>query len=370
MATPVEHRLITKAKAALRERQGLRSNKVEDLFSRTCLIGPDDILVENYPKRRPLAAFNPGAVLVGEKAYVFPRLIFDYYSYASSVGVFEVPVEGLLTGKLGTPFRTKIVLWPQRAWEAVKGCEDPRIFPAPKGFYALYTGVGVHNEEGKEVHKHVLAFAELGEDFSVRRKGFFSVVGEGGDFVPGNKDSTFIEVREGKATMLTRPSFWEVTDARLQPLFDLLELELPRWHLPDMCWRAEADLERLAIPAVTMEPVVAPEPWERKVGWSTNAVRVSDRRYLVGWHGVLKEDLSYRDGLALVDRAGELVAISDYLLVPKGLCEEYGDRPLVIFGNGLLLYKDTLIWVGGVSDYAIGVFTAPLNDVLPTLKRL
>ncbi|MBC7099616.1 hypothetical protein H5T52_11000 [Candidatus Bipolaricaulota bacterium] len=370
MATETEQRLREKAKRALKERQGLRSPKTHDLFTRRCLIGPEDLLVENYPRKRPLAAFNPGAVLAEEKVYIFPRLIFDYYSYTSSVGVFELPVEGLLSGKAKTPIKTKIVLWPQRVWEAVKGCEDPRVCQAPNGFYMLYTGVGKHEEGGKEVHKSVLGFAELDGDFSVRRKGFFSVAGSEGDFVPGNKDSAFIELRGARATMLTRPSFWELPDARLEPLFSLLELEPPKRYLPDMCWRAEANLKELTIPEDTLEPILAPEPWEYKVGWSTNTVRVSQDEYLVGWHGVLKEDLSYRDGLALVDGEGKLLALSDYLLAPKGLAEEYGDRPLVIFGDGLILYQDHLVWIGGVSDYSIGVFTARLGDVLPMLRRL
>ena len=365
----MEQRLREKAKRALGEQQGLRANRTDDIFTRRCLIDPDDLLIENYPRKTPLAAFNPGAVLVKEKVYIFPRLIFDYYSYTSSVGVFEVPVEDLLAGEVRSPLSTKIVLWPEKVWEAVKGCEDPRVCPGRGGFYVLYTGVGKHEENGKEVHKSVLGFAELGEDFSVRRKGFFSVTGGEGDFVPGNKDSALIEIRGDRATMLTRPSFWEPPDARLEPLFSLLALEPPKRYLPDMCWRAEADLEKLTIFGETLEPILVPEPWEYKVGWSTNAVPLSENEYLVGWHGVLKEDLSYRDGLALVNRKGELLAVSDYLLAPKGLYEEYGDRPLVIFGDGLLLYKETLIWIGGVSDYCIGVFITELNGASTKLKR-
>jgi len=368
MATAIEQRLREKAKRALRERQGLRAAKTDDIFTRRSLIGPDDLLIENYPRKKPLAAFNPGAVLVREKVYIFPRLIFDYYSYTSSVGVFEVPVEELLSGEVRSPLSTKIILWPEKVWEAVKGCEDPRVCPAQGRFHVLYTGVGKHEEEGKEVHKSVLGFAELSKDLKVTRKGFFKVVGPEGVWVPSNKDSAFIAVEGTRASLLTRPSFGEIPNRGLGPLLNLLKLELPK-KVPDMCWRAEADLEKLVIPEETLEPILAPEPWEYKVGWSTNAVQLSKDEYLAGWHGVLKEDLSYRDGLALVNRNGELLATSDYLLAPKGLCEEYGDRALVIFGDGLLLYKETLIWIGGVSDYSIGVFTAELSDVLPMLRR-
>ncbi len=48
--------------------------------------------------------------------------------------------------------------------------------------------------------------------------------------------------------------------------------------------------------------------------------------------------------------------------------EKYGDRPHVIFGNGLVLVKDTLYWVGGVSDYAIGIYSIELDKILEKLK--
>ncbi|RLE58785.1 MAG: hypothetical protein DRJ35_07205, partial [Thermoprotei archaeon] len=85
---------------------------------------------------------------------------------------------------------------------------------------------------------------------------------------------------------------------------------------------------------------------------------------------VHRHDYSYRNGLALVDDQGNLLGVTDYILAPKGLVEEYGDRPLVIFGNGLILYKDQLIWVGGVSDYSIGFFATPLEKALELVKRV
>lgn len=137
-----------------------------------------------------------------------------------------------------------------------------------------------------------------------------------------------------------------------------------------LCWRVEADLKALTMWEETMKPVLAYEGWEHKVGWSTNVLKLSEDEYLVGWHGVLKEDLSYRNGLAIVDRDGDLLAISNYLLAPRGLEESYGDRPLVIFGDGLVKYKDHLIWIGGISDYGIGIFIAELEEALEKLKRI
>lgn len=345
----MEKKLRIKAENTLNERRGLRSSKSEDIFTHRYLIGPDDFYVENYPRRRPLSAFNPGAALKGDKVYVFPRLIFDYYCYTSSIGVVELSVEELLSGKIARPLRTRIILWPQKRWEAIKGCEDPRIFLFGENWLVLYTGVGKFDEDEGEVEKSVLGFAELDSNFSVLRKGFFTVVDLENKLILENKDSAFIEVQDDKATMLTRPN-------------------LP--GIPAMCWRAKADLKELAIPEETLWPVFPPEPWEYKVGWSTNTVRVSEGEYLVGWHGVLKEDNSYRNGLALVNQEGELLAISDYLLAPQGLQEEYGDRSLTIFGDGLLLYQDFLVWIGGVSDYAIGVFITNIKEAFSMLRKV
>ena len=140
----------------------------------------------------------------------------------------------------------------------------------------------------------VLGFAKLDGEMRVRRKGFFRVVKGDEEFVPlSNKDSAFVRPLGGsRYAMLTRP---EVKGARI-------------------CWRCVADVGEFSIDADSLEPVLAFEEWELKVGWSTNAVQLSSNEYLVGWHGVLKGDLSYREGFALVDGDGELLAVTDYLL--------------------------------------------------------
>ena len=105
-----------------------------------------------------------------------------------------------------------------------------------------------------------------------------------------------------------------------------------------------------------------------KIGWSTNVMKLSSNEYLVGWHGIFGEDLSYRNGLAIIDGEGNLLALSNYLLAPEGLEEEYGDRPLVIFGDALVKHKECLLWIGGVSDYAIGIYLTENKKVFEKLK--
>ena len=329
--------------------KGIRKAVVNDIFKDRYYIGPEDLKMTNYVRTRPLAIFNPAAVEKEGRIFIFPRLIFDYYKYTSSVGVFSIDSNNVIAGKIDKPIDTKIILWPQELWEFL-GCEDPRACIVNGDLYMLYTGKGYYyDEHGKERRRDVLGFVELDSSFGLKRKGYFIVKKGDEEFMPvSNKDSAFIEIRGNRATLLTRP---EIQGVRA-------------------CWRAEANLKTLTFFADSLEPVLVPEEWEQKVGWSTNTVKVSEDEYLVGWHAVLKEDWSYRDGLALVNGKGKLLAVSDYLLVPTGLKEEYGDRELVIFGDGLVKLEDHLIWIGGVSDYCVGIFVADMRDVMSSLRRI
>jgi len=343
----IEKRLWEKVERALTESRGIRTPTVRnDVFPGRYYIAPRDLRITNYPRTQPAAAFNPGALERDGKLLVFPRLVFDYYSYNSSIGVFELDIEEVIHGRIETPLATEIVLWPEYIWEFGHGCEDPRVNTMGESIYMLYTGSKHYHRRGELIKKSVLGFAELDGTFGVTRRGYFTTVGGGERVVLPNKDSAFIEIDGGEASMLTRPD---------------LQGEA-------LCWRAGADLDSLTIPEESMEPVLVPEAWEEKVGWSTNTIKLSEDEYLVGWHAVLKEDLSYKDGLALIDREGDLLAISDYLLAPQGLVENYGDRTFVIFGDGLVKHEDYLIWVGGISDYGIGIFVGKLDEALAMLK--
>ena len=343
----IERRLARKQYNIIKNMSGLRKPKLEDIFERKLYIVPSDIVVENF-QRSPVVVFNPGALCMKDRILIFPRLIFDYYKYVSSIGIFEVEISEILKGALNKPIHTTIILWPQLLWEFL-GCEDPRIYSFKNRMFILYTGKGYCYEEGQLRRKDFLGLAELNESKRIIRKGFFKIINRTEEFIPeSNKDSAIIGIHGEEATLLTRP-----------------EIERQR-----ICWRGVADISKLTIEENTLEPVFPLEKWEIKVGWSTDVVRLSKNEYLVGWHAVLKEDLSYRNGIALVDNQGELLAISDYLLAPRGLQEEYGDRPLVIFGDGLIKHKESLFWIGGVSDYCIGVFTARLDSVLERLRWL
>jgi len=324
--------------------RGWRKPIVEDVFERTIYIFPDELRILNYFKK-PLAAFNPGAMLVDNEIWVFPRLIFDYHYYTSSIGFFKIGIEDLLNKRVNKPLETKIILWPQMLWE-FRGCEDARAFFNKDKILLLYTGFGyMVNENGKLGSIWVQGLAKLNYSLEVVERDYIKIV-KGDETLIKMKDSAFIKTLDNKALILCRPSLDEM----------------------EICWSGVLDLKDKIIYSDTMNPVIVNEKWEFKVGWSTNTVRLSSNEYLVGWHGIVKRDYSYREGLALFDENGELLAISNYLLSPQGIIEGYGDRPHVIFGNGLIKYKDILIWIGGISDYGIGFFKANLDKVMEKLR--
>ncbi|MCD6530741.1 hypothetical protein J7L06_10760 [Candidatus Bathyarchaeota archaeon] len=340
----LEERLKRKAtRCALKN---LRRKDVDDVFERCLYLFPQNFKVVNYP-RKPVASFNPAVISCeNEGVRIFPRLIFEYYTYVSSIGITkEVPIEKLIKGKIRS-LDAQVVLHPTFLWE-ILGCEDPRTQIVGGQMFILYTGKGLVHEKRRKERKDVLALANLDRSFNVKRKGFFKISWDGEEFTPqSNKDAAFLKVSRDKASMLVRP---EIGGKRI-------------------CWRCEASLSNLTLDGKTLEPVMANEPWEEKVGWSTNAVKLSSNEYLVGWHGVLREEESYKNGLAVVDDEGGLLAVSDYLLSPRSLPEMYGDKPLTIFGCGLMLYKEYLIWVGGISDYGIAIFRADLEKVLERVR--
>jgi predicted GH43/DUF377 family glycosyl hydrolase len=137
--------------------RGVRKPITENIFRRILYIPPKTLRVTNYIRETPQAAFNPGALIKGSKLLIFPRLVFDYYSYVSSIGVFELDLKNLESSNtpriLSEPVNVKIILYPTEYWEMKKGCEDPRVIEKDNHYRILYTGVSPHPENPLDPHK-------------------------------------------------------------------------------------------------------------------------------------------------------------------------------------------------------------------------
>ena len=313
--------------------RGVLKLECKDAFKRRFLIPPERFRILEYP-RKPVAVFNPGAVLIRDEVHIFPRLVFDYYKYTSSIGHFKISAQELVEGDLPDVIDVEIIMWP-KSREDLLGVEDPRVHLVNNEIWMLYTAKGF--DLSSEERRDYLGFAKYNFQ-KIERIGYFTIDMGSGKFYPkSNKDSTFLEIEGSKARMLTRPHVDETLSL----------------------WIGEADLEDLTIRGLKV--VKTPSIHEEKLGWSTNSIKM-DGKWIVGWHSVMRKDLSYRNGFAIIEK--NKVEFTDHKLCPNGLLEEYGDRALVIFGCGLLNLGNDIVWIGGVSDYAIGIFIAGKEDIL------
>jgi len=301
------------------------------------ILAPKDFRIRNYP-REPLAAFNPAVWLDGNTIHLFPRLVFDYFDYNSSIGHAKLSLESLSKGKF--PLSTNIVIWPSKPWERATdriighGCEDPRAYHDGNQLYLSYTGAS--SKYGTPFA--YLGIAELNSDFSAKKKYTLLVAGRR----ISAKNGTFLWLNEErKGIFLFRPQ-------------ESLS-----------CYAGQVDLVTKNIKRP--REVITPSLNEIKVGWSTNAVELDKNTYLIGWHAKTKS-LVYRQYLALLDNKGMLITKSPVVLSPAGILLQYGDRSSVIYGCGLLVINDSLYWFGGIGDYSIGIWKARLKAILRQLS--
>ncbi len=337
-------KLLSKIRQSLAKYRGIRKPLLEEgVFKRIAYISPHDVEIDHV-LRKPVSIFNPGATIMGNDVLIFPRIIPGYFWYASAIGFFRIRLDDLLNGVIERPLRVSIAIYPSKPWD-IGGCEDARAHLVNENeIYVLYTGI-VPGPRKFHVYggRSTQCFASLDTSLNLRRSGFLTINFGESQYLPSDwRDSAFVK-RFGKEwSFLTRITV----------------------HSSQVCWKCMLNLEDLTIDANTLEPNLVNEDWEVKVGWSTNVVELGKGEYIVGWHGVQNVDKRYLNGLAIVDEEGNLKALTNYLLGPTEPAEYYGDRPGVIFGDGLIRYRDLLIWIGGVADQLIGIYVAELDKVL------
>ena len=328
---------------------GLRKPVTRDVFERRLYLWPQDFRVKELGGREPYAAFNPGALVERDELLVFPRLVTGYFWYTSVIGFVRLGLSEALEARVEKPLWARIVVHPSTRRD-LAGCEDPRTSRIGDKYYVLYTALEPYRDRLHAINAYsAQGLAVLSENLALEEKHVLDIADEKGNRYPVDevKDSALLG-REGNGFwILTRPVIGGVAAS----------------------WRGFLDTEQWIIRAETLEPVLLPEPWEYKTGWSTNAVRIGSDEYLVAWHGVGR-DLVYRTGFAIVDKEGSLRAITDYLLEPRTVQEFSGERPGVIFGCGLVRHSELLLFIGGVADTGIGVYVAEIDKVMENMKWL
>ncbi|UXD22452.1 hypothetical protein IPA_04935 [Ignicoccus pacificus DSM 13166] len=338
--------LTRKVSKAYEELRGLRRGKfVEGIFERVGYLTAQQIFISNYP-RRPLVAFNPSAVIEDDHLHLFVRLVFDYYDYVSSIAYFDLPVSSI-EDLPNLELEGRIVVYPTTQHEIKRGAEDPRAHLFDDEFLIFYTAVGLR--DGGLWPKQGFTLLDK-STLETKKKGIL--------YLGSSTDPTI---------KLLLPS-WKNTIALWRKGKKLRILTRPFIEGHEVIWRATINAEdEWTVPYELMDVSMVHEDFEIKVGVSTPPVQISANEYLFGWHGI-GEDLIYRNGVAIVNSEGELLGISEYLLWPSTIEELYGDRPMVIYGSGLVKRGDEIFWFGGVADYGIGIYRSTLDKLLETIK--
>jgi len=339
--------LMNKIIRGYQQLRGIREGRIErNIFKKVGSLSPIQIKVSNY-HRRVISSFNPSAVTDSRNLHLFIRLIFDYYDYVSSVAYTAIPLE-LIEDLPKMELLTKLIIYPTTPNEIKRGSEDPRAHLFRDDFLIFYTAVGLR--DGGLWPKQGFALLD-GVTLEVKRKGIMYLKEDDKLLLlPSWKNTTLLKDDESSLTILTRPFI--------------------EGH--EIIWNAKAldkDKEKLIVDYKDMEVTMVHEEFEVKVGISTPPVQIELNKYLFGWHGI-RSDMVYLNGLAVVDGKGRLLGVTEYLLEPSTLDELYGDRPMVIYGSGLIKRDDEIFWIGGTADCCIGIYKAKLDEILSIMKWL
>lgn len=334
----IEENLKGKIRKSFQTLKWQRERRIKfcDIFDREDVILPSDLRADEFYDRVPIAAFNPGAgEIKNGKVDIYPRINFDciYNQSPSVIGKFQYDLE-----RNPHHYILDIEIYPDRRSE-LRGCEDPRIYEDDAIFNVLYTGWGVNVDNDPKAYLML---------YGNGKKDFFVISSKNGFYLPdSNKDAAILNFKKSEIRMLARSCLSGGEQ---------------------VCWSCTGTLEPTEMLEETFEVQLVPNIHEKGVGWSTNAIKLSKSEYLIGWHSIRKSNLMYANGLAIVDEFGNLKGISDYLLYPQGKKEWIGNHYGVIFGCGLRQWKDRLYWFGGISDWAIGIFSVDMDKALSSIK--
>jgi len=295
------------------------------------VLWPEQFVLSNY-KRRPLAAFNPGVASQGDRIFLFPRMVFEYRRYISSIALLVSDLDTLLSKEIP---EGELLITPELE-EELLGAEDPRCYIYRDKIWILYSGKRSSATPPGFSFQQMVACLDL-DTSSLEKKGSITHP------FPSCKNGAIVS-KPGKYALL---AFRPEDPSGLYPWLGLLDTETLRLR----------DIK----PAIPLE-----ESWI-KAGWSTNFLDV--RGGYFGLYHALCKDLAYRHGFALLSKKGDLIYYTALIIEPKHLPEIYGDRPFTIYGCGLSLLDETIYFWAGLGDFCIGIYEMDLSEALSLLDR-
>ena len=312
-----------------------------DVAVRLGFIKPGHVVVPEASREEPVAVFNPGLFVDGDRLVLYPRVVTGYYRYVSAIGRLELSLadvlEGLRPGRWS--LRVDLAVVPG-AWEDFWGAEDPRVTVIAGRRVMVYTGrTSSYFTQGGV---RVVPVVAVEEDGRWVRRGY--IAARGADF---DKDAFIVEAEGGGALLLFhRP---RVDGSYLMAVTRLGSL--PRG-------RVEAGIG---------DVILEPEAWEEKLGWGAPPVE-ADGRLVALVHAVDKDLGVYRVLGVVLRLSGRRVVVEGvtrhYVMEPRAVEERFGDRPHVVFPTGAARVDDYILVAYGAADTAVGLALIRVDELL------
>ena len=323
--------------------RGRRENRVEDIVKRKLVISPENVKLENFPIRKPVAVFNPSLLLENGETKLYARIVIGYYKYISAIAEMR---EG------DSFFRAKIVILPDREFD-VMGAEDPRVYEFKGKILMTYTGRTPGYFDHSTVERVVPVTAvKTGEEWKKICIAKFEREVAEEMRITSNKNAFFAEI--GKNSKF----------------FHRMHEESGNFYLLLSDFRESSfggKFEEVVLE--NTKQILLQEKFEEKVGWCTPPLKIEDE-YLFFLHAAEKRLKSYRVFAVLMDPSMRITAITPhYIMAPKEVYEIYGDRSLTIFPCGAGRMDDKILISYGAADSFACIGEIELSELLAVLDK-
>lgn len=348
------------------EASSKRVAEVNDIVVRAGVIGPDHVILHNYPINNPISVFNPSIYCGNDYVHVYARIILGYYMYVSSIVEIKIPWEDIIYGYVEmNSYSGDIVVYPTTKYD-IWGTEDPRVNVIDGKLFMTYTGRSINYFNPHIRRNRTLPVTAIYDDKRrkwVKKYVFFpseKVFGE----VISDKDAFLYRVND-KTYLFHRPHLSDDTFHLLISTIDLSRNE-----------ESGEDSGLREIVVDNAKTVMLIPRFESKIGWSTPPIPVNSYgdKVILFLHGVDKDNVVYRVfAVEMTLKPNEITVDAvtpNYIMEPRTPYETIGDRPLTVFPCGAIKFnKHHILITYGAGDYMVGFGLIELNMLLAELDK-
>ena len=328
-----------------------RELKTRDIVRRMGVITANRVHLKKYPIDNPITIFNASMIIEEEdEITIYGRIVLGYFTYASAVAEFRVPIEDIYNDMTECHYTAEITVFPDNRYD-LWGVEDPRVYEINGKRLMTYCGRTVNYFDQFTRVERTLPVTAIFEGDMWRKLCVFRMPESLRGFVISDKNAFLVKMKDGLK------------------LFHRLHMKDEKFYLV-MSDISEDVLELDEFKSVSVGNtvlVLEPEKFEDKIGWGTPPVKV-DKEYLLLLHGVDSETKCYRVFAVLMNDNAEVTAVTPfYIMEPRDIYETFGDRPYTVFPCGAQILDDKLMISYGAADSAVGIGEIDLSELMSIL---